>query len=77
MHGQQEHTVSLFSYNSTEEQIPATHSLREVRRLADEALDRLNPTPCRLDPEGGRPLNSVRNALLDLVLQTICAICSE
>jgi len=25
-----------------------------VWRLADQALDRLNPTFCRLDPEGGR-----------------------
>ena len=53
MRGQQERTGPLFSYISTEERIPASHPLRQVRRLADQALNRLNSTFCNLYPEGG------------------------
>jgi hypothetical protein len=55
MRGQQDRSGPLFSYVSTEERIPEAHPLRQVRRLADHALNRLNPTFCRLYPEGGRP----------------------
>ena len=53
MRGQQERSGPLFSYISTEDRIPASHPLRQVRRLADQALDRLNPIFCQLYPEGG------------------------
>jgi hypothetical protein len=33
----------LISYVSTEDRIPARHPLRRIRKLADQALDRLNP----------------------------------
>jgi len=49
-----ERSPALLSYISTEDRLPASHPLRQVWRLADQALDRLNPTFCRLDPEGGR-----------------------
>ena len=39
MRGQQERTSPLFSYISTEERIPSGHPLRQVRRLADQALE--------------------------------------
>ena len=48
MRGQQERSGSLFSYVSIEERIPANHPLRRIRKLADQALDRLNPTSCEL-----------------------------
>jgi hypothetical protein len=48
MRGQQERSGSLFSYVSIEERIPASHPLRRIRKLADQALDRLNPTFCDL-----------------------------
>jgi hypothetical protein len=41
MRGQQERSGSLFSYVSIEERIPASHPLRRIRKLADQALDRL------------------------------------
>jgi hypothetical protein len=44
MRGQQERSGSLFSYVSIEERIPASHPLRRIRKLADQALNRLNPT---------------------------------
>lgn len=77
MRGQQERTGPLFSYISTEERIPRAHPLRQVRRLADQALDRLNPTFCRLYPEGGRPSIPPEQLLLALLLQAIYGIRSE
>ena len=55
MRGQQERSGSLFSYVSIEELIPASHPLRRIRKLADQALDRLNPTFCQLYASEGRP----------------------
>lgn len=77
MRGQHERTGPLFSYVSTEERIPKGHPLRQVRRLADQALDRLNPTFCRLYPEGGRPSIPPEQLLLALLLQAIYGIRSE
>jgi len=77
MRGQQERTGPLFSYISTEDRIPAAHPLRQVRRLADQALDRLNPTFFRLYPEGGRPSIPPEQLLLALLLQAIYGIRSE
>ena len=74
MRGQQERIGPLFSYVSTEERIPKTHPLRQVRQLADQALDRLNPTFCRLYPEGGRPSIPPEQVLLPLMLQAIYGI---
>ena len=77
MRGQQERTGPMFSYISTEDRIPAGHPLRQVRRLADQALDRLNPTFCQLYPEGGRPSIPPEQLLLALLLQAIYGIRSE
>jgi transposase len=77
MRGQQERTGPLFSYISTEDRIPASHPLRQVRRLADQALDCLNPTFCKLYPEGGRPSIPPEQQLLALLLQAIYGIRSE
>ncbi|MGB5135263.1 MAG: transposase [Prochlorococcaceae cyanobacterium] len=40
MRGQQERTGPLFSYVSTEDRIAKSHPLRQLRRLADQALAR-------------------------------------
>jgi transposase len=77
MRGQQERTGPLFSYVSTEDRIPQAHPLRQVRRLADQALDRLNPTFCRLYPEGGRPSIPPEQLLQALLLQANYGIRSE
>ena len=77
MRGQHERTGPLFSYISTEDRIPASHPLRQVRRLADQVLDRLNPTFCQLYPEGGRPSIPPEQLLLALLLQAIYGIRSE
>jgi transposase len=77
MRGQQERTRPLFSYVSTEDRIPKGHPLRQVRQLADQVLDRINPTFCRLYPEGGRPSIPPEQLLLALLLQAIYSIRSE
>jgi transposase len=77
MRGQQERTGPLFSYISTEDRIPVSHPLRQVRRLSDQALDRLNPTFCRLYLEGGLPSIPPEQLLLALLLQAIYGIRSE
>ena len=69
MRGQQERSGSLFSYVSIEERIPASHPLRRIRRLADQALDRLNPTFCRLYALEGRPSVPPEQLLLASLLQ--------
>jgi hypothetical protein len=58
MDGHQERTGPLFSSVSTEGRIPNARHLRQVRRLGDQALDRLNPTFSKLYAEAGPPLNS-------------------
>jgi hypothetical protein len=70
MLGQRELNGKLFSYISTEDRIPTSHPLSHVRRLADQALDRLNPTFCNLYCDGGRPSIPPEKLLLALLLQT-------
>lgn len=57
--------------------IPTSHPLWQVRGLADQALDRLNPTFSRLCPRGGRPSIPPEQLLLALLLQAIYGIHSE
>ena len=54
MRGSQERSGSLFAYVSFEERSPASHPLRRIRKLADQALDRPNATFCRLYAQEGR-----------------------
>jgi hypothetical protein len=48
MRGPQEISGSLPCDVSIAERIPASFPLWRIRKLADQALDRLNPTFCRL-----------------------------
>ena len=77
MRGQQERTGSLFSYVSIEDRIPASHPLRRIRKLADQALDRLNPTFCKLYAAEGRPSVPPEQLLLASLLQAFYGIRSE
>jgi len=43
MRGLDEQTSSLFSYMSCEARVPASHPLRRIRAVVDEALDVLSP----------------------------------
>jgi transposase len=77
MRGQQERSGSLFSYVSIKERIPATHRLRGIRRLTDQALDRLNRTFCKLYASEGRPSVPPVQLLLASLLQAFYGIRSE
>jgi transposase len=77
MRGQQERSGSLFSYVAIEERIPASHPLRRIRKLADQALDRLNPTFCQLYASEGRPSVPPEQLLLASLLQAFYGIRSE
>jgi transposase len=77
MRGQQERSGSLFSYVSIEERIPASHPLRRIRQLADQALDRLNLTFCALYAAEGRPSVPPEQLLLASLLQAFYGIRSE
>jgi transposase len=77
MRGQRERSGSLFSYVSIEERIPASHPLRRIRKLADQALDRLNPTFCELYASEGRPSVPPEQLLLASLLQAFYGIRSE
>jgi transposase len=77
MRVQQERSASLFSYVSIEERIPASHPLRRIRKLADQALDRLNPTFCQLYTTEGRPSVAPQQLLLASLLQAFYGIRSE
>ncbi len=48
--------------------------MKQVLRLADQAVDRLNPTFCQLKPECGRPSIPPEQLLLALILQAIYGI---
>jgi transposase len=77
MRGQQERSGYLFSYVSIAERIPASHPLRRIRRLADQALDRLNHTFCRLYALEVRPSVPSEQLLLASLLQAFYGIRSE
>ena len=77
MRGHRERSGSLFSYVSIEERIPASHPLRRIRKLADHALDRLNPTFCELYASEGRPSVPPEQLLLASLLQAFYGIRSE
>jgi transposase len=77
MRGQQERAGSLFSYVSIEDRNLASHPLRRIRKLADEALDQLNPTFCEQYAAEGRPSVPPEQLLLASLLQALYGIRSE
>ena len=60
-----------------EERIPASHPLRRIRKLADQALNRLNPAFCELYATEGRPSVPPEQLLLASLLQAVYGIRSE
>jgi transposase len=77
MRGHRERSGSLFSYVSIEERIPANHPLRRIRKLADQALVRLNLTFCELYAAGGRLSVPPELLLAASLLQAFYGIRSE
>src|ERR1700740_1355772 len=67
----------LFSYVSMEKRVPATHPLRRVRALLDEALDSMSRDFDRVYAEGGRESVAPERLVRALVLQVLYSIRSE
>jgi hypothetical protein len=65
MRGQHERTGSLFSFPSCADRIPARPPLRRIRKLADQAPDRLRPTAWPLYPSDGWPTVPLEQVLLE------------
>jgi len=68
---------NLFSYVSLEERIPDNHPLRPVRRMFDEALERLSDRLDALYPETGRPSIPPEHLLRASLLQILYSVRSE
>ena len=65
---QEERTDSRFSYFPIEEWITASNPLWRNRKLADQAMDRINTTLCELYAAEYRPLVTARAATAALVV---------
>lgn len=77
MRGSDERTEGLFSYVSCEARVPATHPLRAIRAITDEALEVLSPEFEKLYSKVGRPSIAPEKLLRALLLQAFYSIRSE
>ena len=77
MRGADEQTSSLFSYVSCEARVPASHPLRRIRAVVDEALDVLSPDFDGMYAQAGRPSIAPEKLLRALLLQAFYSIRSE
>lgn len=68
---------AVFSYISPEQRVPATHPLRAIRRLADEALRSLSPRFERLYASSGRPSIAPEKLLRAQLLLLLYSVRSE
>lgn len=67
----------MFSYISPEERVPATHPLRAIREMTDEALRGLSPRFADLYSRMGRPSIAPEKLLRTLLLQAFFSVRSE
>ena len=77
MRGGDDRTEGLFSYVSCEARVPATHPLRLIRGLVDEALELMSPDFEGLYSKIGRPSIPPEKLLRALLLQAFYSIRSE
>ncbi len=77
MRGIEPQQVTMFSYVSLEDRIPADHPLRPLRALVDRVLGTLSPTLDALYAEGGRPSIPPEQLLRALLLQVLYTVRSE
>ena len=67
----------MFSYVPLEQRVPADHPLREVRKVTDAVLRRLNAELDKLYADSGRPSIAPEYILRALLLQVFFSIRSE
>ena len=77
MRGQDLHQDAMFSYLSPEQRVRKDHPLRVIRRLTDEALQRLSRRFDQMYSWTGRPSIPPEKLLRALLLQILYTIRSE
>lgn len=80
MRGADTFTESLFSIRKLEDFVPATHPLRAIRKMANEALAKMNPLFAQMyeaDIKGGRPSIAPEKLLRAMLLQVLYTVRSE
>jgi transposase len=77
MRGEERQQSAIFSYVSPEQRIPASHPLRRMRALVDQALGAMGPQFDALYAAGGRPSIPPEQLLRALLLQVLYTIRSE
>ena len=77
MRGEDLQQHDLFSYGSLEDFIPVNHSLRPIRAMVDEVLEKLNARFDGIYPEEGRKSIPPERLLRALLLQMLYSIRSE
>jgi len=77
MRGNDQQQDGVFSYVSLEERVPASHPLRAIRKLVDEALGELSPGLEELYASTGRPSIAPEKLLRALLLQALYGKRSE
>jgi transposase len=77
MRGPDVQQAALFSYVGLEERIPADHSLRPIRTMADQALRGLSAQFDALYSKEGRPSIPPERLLRALLLQALYSVRSE
>ena len=77
MRGESQKQATMLSLVSPETRVPSDHPLRDIKRLADEVLDRLTETFDVLYSSTGRPSIPPENLLKSTVLMALYSIPSE
>src|SRR5689334_4768234 len=77
MRGKDDQQSELFSYGSLEERVPASHPLRPIRAMVDEALRQMSARFDEIYPEDGRRSVAPERLLRALLLQMLYSIRSE
>lgn len=77
MRGNDQQQDGVFSYVSLEQRVPASHPLRAIRKMVDEALDELSPRFDELYAASGRPSIAPEKLLRALLLQALYGKRSE
>jgi transposase len=77
MRGEQDSQIELLTTTSPGKRVPATHPIREIKRLADEALRRLDPVFEAMYSSIGRPSIPPERLLKAQLLIALYSVRSE
>jgi transposase len=77
MRGENPKQSSMLMLMSPESRVPATHPLRAIKKLADEALRELSPTFDRMYSSVGRPSIPPERLLKSMLLMALYTVRSE